>query len=98
MDEPFGALDEITREALNEELLQIWRSAEILLSTIVLATHSINEAVQMSDRIFILAPRPARLVGAVHIPVSRPSTPEEPELVRISAHVRKLVRNITCDI
>ena len=98
MDEPFGALDEITREALNEELLRIWRSNETRLSTIVLVTHSIHEAVQMSDRIFVLAPRPARLVEVVDIPVPRPRTPEEPELVRISAYVRKLVRSITSDI
>ena len=98
MDEPFGALDEITREALNEELLRIWGSDETRLSTIVLVTHSIHEAVQLSDRIFVLAPRPARLVEVVDIPVPRPRAPEDPELIRVTAHVRKLVRTITCDI
>ena len=97
MDEPFGALDEITREALNEELIRIWQSAETRLSTIVMVTHSIREAVQMSDRIFVLAPRPARVVEIVEVPVARSRNPEDPELIRITAHVRKLVRSITCD-
>jgi len=96
MDEPFGALDEITREALNEELLRIWQSHETRLSTLVMVTHSIPEAVQMSDRIFVLAPRPARLVEVVDIPLPRPRSPEEPELARITAHVRRLMRSITC--
>ncbi len=97
MDEPFGALDEITREVMNEELLRIWHSAQTRLSTIVMVTHSLHEAVQMSDRIFVLAPRPARVVEVVTVPVRRPRSPEDPELTRVTAHVRKLVRSITCD-
>lgn len=96
MDEPFGALDEITRELMNEELVRIWLSAQTRLSTVVMVTHSIREAVLMSDRIFLLAPRPARVMEIVDIPVPRPRAPEDSELMRVTAHVRKLVRSVTC--
>lgn len=69
MDEPFGALDALTREHMNLELLKIWHSAK---KTVFLITHSITEAVFMSDRVVVMSPRPGRIVDDVQIELPRP--------------------------
>ncbi len=92
LDEPFGALDELTRDLLNEELIGIWRSGATRLKTIVMVTHSIPEAVTMSDRVFVLAPRPARLLETVEIPLPYPRLTEDPCAAHIIAQIRQLVR------
>lgn len=69
MDEPFGALDAITREKMNSELLRIWREAK---KTIIFITHEISEAVFMSDRVIVLSARPSRMVESMDIELPRP--------------------------
>jgi NitT/TauT family transport system ATP-binding protein len=92
LDEPFGALDELTREVLNEELIRIWQSGDTRLHTIVMVTHSIPEAVTMSDRVIVLTDRPARLVEDVQVGCLRPRTPEDPEAISAMKRIRALVR------
>jgi len=93
LDEPFGALDELTREVLNEELIRIWQSKETRLTTVLMVTHSIPEAVTMSDRVIVLSSRPARLVEDIAVPCSRPRAPEDADTGVIIRRVRTMVRS-----
>lgn len=68
MDEPFGALDALTREHMQEELLKIWRTTQ---TTIILITHSVEEAVYLGTRILVMSPRPGRVVADLPVPFSR---------------------------
>jgi NitT/TauT family transport system ATP-binding protein len=69
MDEPFGALDAMTREAMNLELLGIWQKAK---KTVFFITHSIPEAVLLADRVVVMSPRPGRIVETLPIDLPRP--------------------------
>ncbi|MGZ4289424.1 MAG: ABC transporter ATP-binding protein [Gaiellaceae bacterium] len=92
MDEPFGALDEMTRERLNLELLSIWRQ---LGSTVVFVTHSISEAVFLSTRVVVMSPRPGKIAGIVDIdlPAERSvETREDPRFFELVTKVRELLR------
>ena len=94
MDEPFGALDEITRDRLNEELLGIWESTG---TTIVFVTHSIYEAVFLSQQVLVLAARPGRVRQLVPIDLPAPrrlAVRETPEFVRLAGELRRVLE--TC--
>ena len=92
MDEPFGALDEMTRERLNLELLSIWQR---LSSTVVFVTHSISEAVFLSTRVVVMSPRPGRIAGIVPVDLPYPrtvDTREDPRFFELVTEVRELLR------
>jgi NitT/TauT family transport system ATP-binding protein len=92
MDEPFGALDEIVRDHLNEQLLELWARTS---KTICFVTHSIPEAVYLSTRIVVMSPRPGRVTDIIEstLPKERPlDIRESPEFLAIAARVRDGLR------
>jgi NitT/TauT family transport system ATP-binding protein len=94
MDEPFGALDEITRDRLNVELLRIWEETGV---TILFVTHSIYEAALLGQQVLLLAARPGRVRELVPVPLTSPRRIEQretPEFIEIAAHLRRVLE--TC--
>ena len=92
MDEPFGALDEIVRDHLNEQLLKLWARTE---KTIGLVTHSIPEAVYLSTKIVVMSPRPGRITDVIDssLPKERPlDIRDSPEFISIAQRVRDGLR------
>ena len=89
MDEPFSALDEFTREKLNDDVLSIWRKTN---KTVLFVTHNISESVYMSDRICVLSPQPGRLSAIVDVNLPRPRNADMRGTPEFAALVEK-VRN-----
>jgi NitT/TauT family transport system ATP-binding protein len=94
MDEPFGALDEITREAMNLELLKIWQETK---KTVVFVTHSIPEAVFLSTRIVVMTPRPGKIEQIIHVDLPHPrdtGTRESQRFFELATEVREALRGV----
>jgi NitT/TauT family transport system ATP-binding protein len=92
MDEPFGALDEIVRDHLNEQLLALWAGTG---KTVGFVTHSIPEAVYLSTRIVVMSPRPGRIVDVIESPLPRDrplEIRETPQFLDIARRVREGLR------
>lgn len=93
MDEPFGALDEIVRDHLNEQLLKLWKSTN---KTICFVTHSIPEAVYLSTKIVVMSPRPGRIIDVIEsdLPIDRPlEIRDTKKFIELSQRVREGLRS-----
>jgi NitT/TauT family transport system ATP-binding protein len=89
MDEPFGALDAYTREIMQEELLRIWQKEP---KTVLFVTHSVEEAVTLSDTIVVMAGRPGTVRNVVNVALPRPRCNTDPEFVALKGRIQSEVR------
>ena len=92
MDEPFAALDEITRESLQDELLRLWG---VLETTVLFVTHSISEAVLLSERVVVMTPHPGRIAEIVEVPFRHPRQENlrgSPEFALLVQDIRRQLR------
>jgi NitT/TauT family transport system ATP-binding protein len=89
MDEPFGALDALTRDRLHAEVETIWTETR---KTILFVTHNVREAVALGDRVIVFAPRPGRIVRDFRIDLPRPRNLEDHDLVDKAAEILSVLR------
>jgi NitT/TauT family transport system ATP-binding protein len=97
MDEPFGALDALTRELMQEELVRVAQEASL---TVVFVTHDISEAVYLGDRVVVMSRRPGRIVAVEHIDLPRPRSSEvkgSPEMADYHARYWEMLREEQSD-
>ena len=89
MDEPFGALDAMTRDVLHDEIERIWRERNL---TVVFVTHNVREAARLGDRIVLLSSRPGRVVQEYAVDIERPRRIDSPEVAELAASVTDRLR------
>jgi NitT/TauT family transport system ATP-binding protein len=89
MDEPFGALDAMTRDTLHEELEAIVRERR---TTVLFVTHNVREAARLGDRIVVMSPRPGRVRASIDVPIGRPRRIDSPEVSALAASVTDTLR------
>ncbi|MFD0712969.1 ABC transporter ATP-binding protein [Paenibacillus sp. GCM10027626] len=91
MDEPFGAVDHLTRLQLQDDLLQIWEAER---KTVVFVTHDVSEAVFLGDRVVLLSPRPGRINSIFHVPQKRPRRRDDIELLKIQNDIYAAIHDV----
>jgi len=84
MDEPFGALDAMTRDVLHDELERIWQARGL---TVLFVTHNVREAVRLADRVVLLASRPGRVIATLPVEIERPRRIDSPEVSALAARI-----------
>jgi NitT/TauT family transport system ATP-binding protein len=92
LDEPFGSLDALTRERMGGELLKMWQSQQ---TAVIMVTHSISEALLLSDRVMVFSPRPANIVAEMKVDLPRPRQEEtryEPEFLKLEKQLRQAIK------
>lgn len=89
MDEPFGALDALTRDRLHIELENLWSTTK---KTIVFVTHNVREAVALGDRVLVFSPRPGRIIGDFRITLPRPRSLEDVNVIKQTAEIMQVLR------
>ncbi len=90
MDEPFGALDALTRDRLHAELESIWTATR---KTVVFVTHNVREAVALGDRVLVFSPRPGRIVAEFRVDLPRPRSLEDHQLVTMASEIMTILRD-----
>jgi NitT/TauT family transport system ATP-binding protein len=91
LDEPFSALDALSRERFDLELLRLWEASG---PTIVMVTHSIGEAILIADRVVVLSPRPGRVVADIPVELSRPRSIADLDAAVVSRTAREIRRHL----
>ncbi|MBD2860413.1 ABC transporter ATP-binding protein [Paenibacillus oceani] len=91
MDEPFGAVDHLTRLQLQDDLLNIWEAEK---KTVVFVTHDVSEAVFLGDRVVLLSPRPGRISKIFHVPGGRPRKRDDLELLKIQSDIYAVIHDV----
>lgn len=89
MDEPFGALDAITRDLLHDELERIWTATGV---SVLFVTHNVREAVRLGDRVILLTSRPGTVIADISVEIPRPRSIDSPEVSRLSADIGQRLR------
>jgi NitT/TauT family transport system ATP-binding protein len=89
MDEPFGALDAMTRDVLHDEVERIWRETSV---TVLFVTHNVREAVRLGDRVVLLSSRPGRVIAEFPVTIPRPRRIDSPEVATLAATITDQLR------
>jgi NitT/TauT family transport system ATP-binding protein len=90
MDEPFGALDALTRSSLQKELVTLWHETK---KTIFFITHSADEAIYLADRVIVMTPRPGKIVLELKIEIERPRDPTSPEFNEYKKNILQVLNS-----